>query len=102
MNNSFDSVEEFTLPRTKLVKTKASATVQVNQRPFKTYKLKLELDNYEHNEAFGTIAFDTTPARTPSCTCTNAPKPTKMKLILRLKNIRQLIFPEDEEEESDQ
>ena len=97
MNNSFDSTaEDQVQPRTKLVKTKASAVVAVNERPFKTYKLKLELDQ-EENEAFGTICFNITPVRTPTCTCPNAPKASRAKLHLRLKNIRTLIFPEDEE-----
>ena len=97
-NQSFNSVDDFVPPRTKLVKAKASATIAIHERPYKRYKLKLELDR-EENEAFGTLTFDVTPVRTPSCCCPNAPKASKAKLFLQLKNIRQLVFPEDEEEE---
>ena len=101
LNNSFDSTaEDQVFPKTKLVKTKASAVVTVNERPFKAYKLKLELDK-EENELFGTIVFNITPVRTPNCTCPNAPKASKAKLHLRLKNIRTLVFPEDEDEDSE-
>ena len=102
-NNSFDETSEelfMQQPRSKLVKAKASAVVSVNERPFKQYKLKLELDR-EENEAYGQLFFDVTPVRTPSCTCPNAPKASKAKLFLRLKNIRMLTFPEDEDENSD-
>ena len=99
MNNSFEVAEAFVQPRTKLVKTKATATVAVNERPFKSYKLRLELDQ-EENEAFGQLTFDVTPVKTPSCKCPNAPKASKVKLYLNLKNVRMLVFPEDEDYES--
>ena len=99
MNHSFESSMDEFIPHTKLVKTRASATLAINERPFKTFKLKLELDKEQDNEAFGTISFDVTPVRTPGCTCPNAPKASKAKLILRLKNIKKLVFPEDEDSE---
>ena len=99
LDNSFNSVEDIVQPRTKLVKTRVSATVSSQQRPFKVYKLKLELDK-EEDEAFGTISFDITPVRTPCCKCPNAPKIVKGKLLLKLRNISRLVFPEDEEEDS--
>ena len=100
MNNSFEAAEDFVQPRTKLVKTKATATVAVNERPFKTYKLKLEIDQ-EENEAFGQLTFDVTPAKTPTCNCPNAPKASKAKVYLRLRNVRMLVFPEDSDYTSD-
>ena len=99
MNNSFEAADNFAQPRTKLVKTKATATVALNERPFKVYKLKLEIDQ-EENEAFGQLTFDVTPVKTPSCKCPNAPKASKVKLYLNLKNVRMLVFPEDEDYES--
>ena len=100
MNTSFESLEmEVPERRTKLVKTKASAVLAVNERPFKQFKLRLELDKDEDQEVYGTISFDVTPMRTPICRCPNAPRATKAKLILRLRHIRQLVFSSDEEEE---
>ena len=100
INASFESSEmEVPERRTRLVKSKASAVLAVNERPFKQFKLKLELDKDEDQEAYGTISFDVTPVQTPCCRCPNAPRATKAKLILRLKHIRQLVFSSDEEEE---
>ena len=99
MNNSFDSTAALEPVKRKLVKSKATAVVAINQRPFKQHKLKLELDK-EENEAYGTISFEVTPVQTPcACRCPDAPKPVKAKLLLRIHNIRRLAFSSDEEDE---
>ena len=83
---------------TKLVKTKATAMVDLKGAPRKVHKLNLEMEERD-DEVYGSIHFTITPQRTPNCLCPDAPKPIRAKLLVKLEHIKKLVLVDDDEEE---
>lgn len=99
MNTSFDSPlspDPTDITTNMKVKAKATAVVNLRNAPRKVHKLSLELAETD-DEVYGTLRFSITPERTPNCRCPCAPKPVRTKVFVKLENVRQLVFEENEE-----